>query len=657
MDRKEPALPDSDSIRGATTLLAGFAFLAAFNSVAIAIGIPSPGFALRLAHHVYDAAETLGVGAVLALAVGAFVRFVRLPRLALAAVAVAAGGAIAYRVMGAYLGIFAQHVFNGRCVTASFLVSIAALGVAIAGAPVLATQAGRSVILRRLVVPLAIAVLVFDQVAWRDDYMDAHGILAFGTLLFAGAALAPRLERAGRALARRLVGRVSLVLLACLAVFGLAHPPPDGVRFELFRQPCSLAPWILATLEWRSPGLHAAVSPSESPWLRDRSGAPPIPPTEPPLLPPDAVVVLITLDAIRADVLADPKNDARFPALTRLKREGVTFTHAYAPGAQTEVSMTSLFSGRYFSELPWTESGSGWTFHEHPVTDPFVRFPELLSNHGVTTANFAGIAFLGTGFGVVRGFREEKLMIHRHNAESAYNLIFALSDRLNQPGPGPLFLYTHLAETHAPYASGKRGDPDYERYLTSIEYLDNQVGHVLQVLETKVGLRWALFVSSDHGESFGQHQTTEHGKTLYEDLLDIPLLARSPWFPPRAIDARVGLIDLGPTLLDLFGVDTPASFNGQSLVPFLAGRTAKLTRPILAEGRLRRAIVEPDDTKVIDDPRRKVVEVYDLARDPGENHDIFDVEPVRSDAALAELRAFFAVHAWHEPGYEAPYKP
>jgi hypothetical protein len=35
---------------------------------------------------------------------------------------------------------------------------------------------------------------------------------------------------------------------------------------------------------------------------------------------------------------------------------------------------------------------------------------------------------------------------------------------------------------------------------------------------------------------------------------------------------------------------------------------------------------------------------------------VFDLEPERSDAALAELRAFFAAHAWSEPGYEAPYK-
>jgi arylsulfatase A-like enzyme len=176
------------------------------------------------------------------------------------------------------------------------------------------------------------------------------------------------------------------------------------------------------------------------------------------------------------------------------------------------------------------------------------------------------------------------------------------------------------------------------------------------MLDEHFGERWALFVSADHGEAFGEHQTYEHAKTLYGELLQVPLLARSPLFRPREIGDRVGLIDLGPTILDLFRIETPATFNGQSLVPFLAGENVELTRPLLAEGRLRQALTEPDGLKVIEDRRRKVVEVYDLASDPRETRNLFDDEPARSDAALAELRAFFAVHTRREAGYEPPYK-
>ena len=78
---------------------------------------------------------------------------------------------------------------------------------------------------------------------------------------------------------------------------------------------------------------------------------------------------------------------------------------------------------------------------------------------------------------------------------------------------------------------------------------------------------------------------------------------------------------------------------------------------MLAEGRLRRALTQADGLKVIDDTRRKVVEVYDLAADPGETRNLFDIEPARADPALATLRAFFAVHTRTGGGYETPYRP
>jgi arylsulfatase A-like enzyme len=368
------------------------------------------------------------------------------------------------------------------------------------------------------------------------------------------------------------------------------------------------------------------------------------------------VVVLVTIDAVRADIVADPTNDARFPTLAKLKRDGVVFTKASAPGTQTGVSLSTLFSGRYYSEQRWKNYGTGKDLHPYPADDPAPRFPELLSEHHVATTNEASLVFLRSDFGVARGFGEERLMGHSTQAAPGAGLIHALLDRLGHPGKGPLFLWTHLVEAHAPYGNRSQGKTDYDRYLSSVASDDALLGRVLRILESKFGERWALFVSADHGEAFGEHQTHEHAKTLYEELLHVPLLARSPLFPPREIGQRVGLIDLGPTLLDLFRVDTPATFNGQSLVPLLVGGNAALTRPILAEGRLRQALTRPDGLKVIEDRRRKVVEVYDLTSDPRESRNLFDVDTARSDAALAELRAFFAVHAWREPGYEPPYK-
>jgi hypothetical protein len=644
------------ALHAAAAIFAGFSLLTVVDACAIAVAVPMPtgaagGLALRLAHHVYDASETLALGAVLALVVGVFVRFARLPPVSLVGCALVASGAIAYCVLGEYLAIFAARVLGAAHVasgpwlqTAATGWSVFVVGTFLVAAPLIAADLAARPVLRFVPLPLALAALVLDQLVVRDDYMDIHGTLAFGAALVGGVALAPLAQRVGRALVRSLQGRVALRTLALFAAFGLVHPPPNETRFELFRQPCAVAPWVLATLEWRAPDLHAPLDLPRSRWLQDRSDAPAIAAHAPSVLTSDAVVVLITIDALRADVVADPDNDARFPTLARLKREGVVFTHAYAPGSQTELSFAALFSGRYYSEQSWTRFGSGWMYGEHPVSDTSPRFPELLADHGVVTTNYAGIGFLGAPYGVARGFREETLVLEERTSSPGYKLIGPLLDRLGRAGPGPLFLCAHLLDSHAPYSAGRKGDSDHDRYLTSIAVSDREIGRVLGSLERGFGRRWALIVSADHGEAFGEHQTFEHSKTLYDELLHVPLIAISPVFPAHAVDESVGLVDLGPTILDLYGVPTPAAFEGESLAPLLGGETVALTRPLIAEGRLRRALRAPDGLKVIDDPRRKVVEVYDLAADPGEATNVFDSQPARSDVALAELRGL-GVHA------------
>jgi arylsulfatase A-like enzyme len=652
----EPSVP---AIRIAAALFAGSALLAAVDAATIAFYVPFPvaGLALRLAHHLFDAAETLGVGALAGCLAAAWVRFVRLPRWAMVSVAAAVTTTLVHAAIGENLLRMASLAGGGHLETAIFLVFLGVAGGALVGAYALGAMGADSPRLRALFLALAVAILIVDHLPYPDEYVGIHGVVAWGAALLGGGALGAVSERTLGVLVGLRRGRVGLAAIALLAVFGLVVPPSNAVRFELFRERCAVAPWVLATAAWRAPSLHGPVPPSPSPWLQDRSADPDIPPGARRLLPPSAVIVVITVDALGAQVLDDPANQALFPTLAELKRDGVVFTHASAPATQTALSLATLFSGRYFSELMWTDHGVGGTRYLYPADDASPRFPALLTEHGVATADYAGLVFLAADFGVARGFREETVTVEGRRHAQATELIDPLLERLRHPGRGPLFLYTHLLEPHAPYDRGRSHGTSHERYLAEVAVADAQIRRVLRMLQVHFGKRWALFVSADHGEAFGEHGSTEHGKTLYEELLHVPLLARGPLFMPRTVEERVGLVDLGPTILDLFGVPTPATYEGQSLVPLLAGEAISLTRPLLAEGRLRRALIRPDGLKVIEDSRRKLVEVYDLATDPGETRNLFDQEPARVDPALAELRDFFAVHTHTEGGYRPPYKP
>jgi hypothetical protein len=656
--------PTARAWHAGSGVLSGFALLAAVNAVAIAVAVPLPGAGLpaRVSHHVFDAAETLGLGSLLALLVAFLLRFSRPPRWGEGVALFAACTALVDVVAGDYLLALANG-FQVESTKTLFAAEVCLLGGLMAAGPLVAEACLRRPWLRFAPLGLAVGALVLDQSVWRDDHADLHGLVALGAILLGGAALAPQGESLAKAMAKSRRGRAGIGVLGTLALLGLAVPPPNATRLELFRQPCAVAPWVLATALWRAPSLRStqtAMMPGDipPPWSKDRSGAPPVSPSVPPLLPADAVVVLLTVDALRADVVDDPRNHARFPTLARLEHEGVHFTHAVANGTQTAVSLAAMFSGLYFSEEPWTAYGTGRNRSAYPAGDPAPRFPELLSEHGVVTVDWASLVFLRGDYGVARGFREESVLGMSSRGAPGEALVSALLNRLDRAHGGPLFAYTHLLEPHAPYKIARRPGPgsDFERYVSMIAVTDALVERVFEFLESHFGERWALFVSADHGEAFGDHETTEHGKTLYEELLRVPLIAYGPLFPPHKIDVPVSLVDLGPTLLDLFGVPTPATSNGQSLVPFLRGETAPLTRPLLAEGRLRRSLTGPDGTKVIEDLRRKFVEVYDLRADPGETRNLWDIDPVRSDRALSSLRAFFDVHGWRENGYEPPYK-
>ncbi len=656
---------DGDDPRGeapgssaALGTFAGFALLALTAALCIGIRVPRPtgGLGLRAAHSLFEIGGTLGLGTLSALAIGAWVRFVATPWWASAAVFTAACAPIQYAMLGNDLDRQSAVVFGGRFETAIFVGFLFLCAGSVPAAHVVGTWFSRRKWLRWLPLVAALVAMVGNHFVLADDYCGSHGAVAWAAATLAGAAMSVSARRAGRALWASLGGRIVAIALGAWAALGILVPPRNDVRAQIFRDPCTLL-WAQATVLWRAPTLRGEVYLPDSPWLADRSALPSIPPTPPRLFPKAPIVVLLTIDALRADAIADPANDTAFPTFATMKREGAFFTRATSPGSQTAVSLSSLFASRTFSELYWSMHSVGETRFAYPAEEETPRFPALLTARGVKTMTVPSINFLVADFGVVRGFGEEKIVAQGRTHAGGKAVIDPLLERLRRAGEEPLFLYAHLTEPHAPYDRGAKKGSERERYLSEVAVADAQVARVATLLQQRFRSRGMLIVSADHGEAFGEHATFQHTKTIYEELVRIPLLVRGPGVAAKVIEERVGLIDLGPTILDLFGVETPAAFEGQSLVPLLAGQDMRLDRPLVVEGRLRRAMYTRNGLKVIEDQRRKMVEVYDLGRDPGETNNLFDQDPTRADASLSALRAFFAAHTSKRAGYRPVYKP
>jgi arylsulfatase A-like enzyme len=219
---------------------------------------------------------------------------------------------------------------------------------------------------------------------------------------------------------------------------------------------------------------------------------------------------------------------------------------------------------------------------------------------------------------------------------------------------GPAFAYTHLMDAHAPYDQAGKEGTAFERYVRELQQADRQLQQLIEELEAAgVWDRVVMIVSADHGESFGEHGQNQHHGHMFEQQVHVPLVIRVPGMKARTIDEPVTLVDLGPTILDLFGLPTPGHFMGQSLVPLLRGEEKVFFRPVAMHStKSQLGMVFPDRIKALYSVKKKRSEVYDLASDPGEEDNLAD-EPWAKDR-IKILRSFFKTHGYSAPGYKMP---
>ena len=135
-------------------------------------------------------------------------------------------------------------------------------------------------------------------------------------------------------------------------------------------------------------------------------------------------------------------------------------------------------------------------------------------------------------------------------------------------------------------------------YYTSVEFLDHNVGRVLETLE-KLSLAedTLIIYLGDHGYCLGHHGRFEK-HSLYEVAVRSPfLMSHKGRIPAQKTSAAlVGLIDMVPTILETFGQEIPKSVQGKSLAPLLAGKTSKVRDAFFVEyAENEEALVRTDD--------------------------------------------------------------
>ncbi|MEM7204963.1 MAG: sulfatase [Planctomycetota bacterium] len=401
----------------------------------------------------------------------------------------------------------------------------------------------------------------------------------------------------------------------------------------------------------------------------------------------DVNVVVICIDTFGAEHAGAFLNPelAHTPHMDALAARGVVFRRAYAPSPWTQPSVASLFTG----SMP---SRHGIMQMTDVLRDHQVTLAEAFKERGFVTGAVISNFILRPRFGFSKGFDSYQT---RPALASAAGITSAkVTDRsiewIKRNADSRFFLFAHYFDPHYAYMHhpefdrtsnyegslrpampiGKLRDarndltPEDVRYLIDlhheeIAFTDAQIGRLLGFLrEQGLEEKTLVVLTSDHGEEFMRHGWIGHTRTLYEELLHVPMIVSLPGtFGPATVDDPVSLVDVKPTLLAMSSVADDAPCDGFSLLPYLLGTGAPAAGRMML-GEVSAVPVNKDkfahekiafktsllsgSMKVIHDLSGDTWELYDLANDPEELNDL----AASGHEAFAELRA--NLETWEE---------
>ncbi len=358
-------------------------------------------------------------------------------------------------------------------------------------------------------------------------------------------------------------------------------------------------------------------------------------------------VLLVTIDTLRYDATGfDGNPGGTTPLLDRLAAAGRVFADAHAHNVITLPSHTNILTGLY----PFQHGVRENTGFRLGAAIPSLA--TVLHEAGYATGAFVGGYPLAARFGLARGFDVYDDRFSSGGLDDQFALAERRGDQVVAPALAwwqaqrgrPRFLWVHLYDPHAPYQppppfSSRFADP----YLGEVAATDSFLAPLLEPLLAGGEPPALVVVTADHGESRGEHGEMTHGLFAYEATLHVPLLLWGTGVTPGRDDRPAGHVDIFPTVLAATGAVAPGGGPrrpGRSLLRpwtsaergedlYFEALSAALNRGWAPLSGLLRG-----GRKFI---RLPLPELYDLPRDPHEQHNLVDAERPAVRAAFAAL--------------------
>jgi len=400
-------------------------------------------------------------------------------------------------------------------------------------------------------------------------------------------------------------------------------------------------------------------------------------------------VILIIIDTARPDHFSCYGYERETtPRIDQLAKEGVRFENAISASPWTLPSIASILTGlwphRHLAGYPVKDpetNQEGLTY----LSESALSIAEILSQNNYQTAGFFQNPFVDPGFGLNRGFDTYDYFpgdnLHIRRADMVFKQAIDWLEKYRNKRK-PFFMLIHLFDPHLaydppaqfmlPFIYGYKGkmtppfNPDdaflekirkgevkYDAedqkfiiglYNGELGFVDNWVGVFMDYLKDKKLYEQSLIIlTADHGEEFWEHNSFEHGHSLYQELLRVPLIMR---FPGKenggsVVKERVSLVDLAPSIMTYLGIDTPFQGTGRSFISMPGAVVKPRERAIIAElnriGDPLQAIYSGDYKAILNRVNGNI-EIYNLKDDPKETKNLFGTKQSYPPEIIDQIR-------------------
>lgn len=374
-------------------------------------------------------------------------------------------------------------------------------------------------------------------------------------------------------------------------------------------------------------------------------------------------IIFIMVDTLRADHVGCYGYDVPVtPNIDRFAQEAVRFAEPVAQASWTVWSVNSLFTSRFPDQL--VPNGMGDRLG--PASDLHTYYPTLakvLKDQGYATHAVISNPLLHRSPGNMMGYDtydDGPANVDKDCTETSPHVNRAALKLLDGLQGKRFFLSLVYMDPHYPYHNNtgfayppSRREPArqallakdntpakmaerrrrLQAYDSEIGYTDHHIGLLFDELKRRKLYDDSLIVLfSDHGEEFLEHGDFEHMKTVYDEVIRVPLIVKLPrQREGRVVDGRFPLIDLYPSLLAYLRIDARTLGLQGDAAP-MAGLLLSADKPIFSSTENIRCVINGEYKYIeYDQPKKRPSELYRLSADPLERHNLAAHKPPPAD--------------------------